>query len=317
MSDQSKRTWEGTGFDDATEGFMKTESASEPPKRVVVPPNPLSRPPAPPSRGRSAGTSAIIVVMVVFIVALGGIILWRTFLDIDPTDPDRPVATQSPAPQEDASTTIDSGIVVRTESGSDATTRQQDVPSASQQPDASASADVGSAATSSVRPAVANRADKPTTAVPRGGAAERVPPAATAKVESDEVTSSVPSPASSSKVEPAEKIESVTKSAPTAKTSAQPAKAAATTSALMTITPAPKGAPVYVVQVFASPDRQDAEEWLRILRARQVQDATITEQRIKGETWYRVRFGQFGKRQDAEHAALKVGVAQPWIARLK
>lgn len=85
----------------------------------------------------------------------------------------------------------------------------------------------------------------------------------------------------------------------------------------MAITPAPKGTPVYVVQVFASPAREDAEEWMQILRSRNVRDGFISEQRIKGETWYRVRFGQYSKRQDAEHAALKVGVEQPWIARIK
>ena len=74
---------------------------------------------------------------------------------------------------------------------------------------------------------------------------------------------------------------------------------------------------LYVVQVFSSPSRDDADEWLQILRERNVSDGFITEQRLGGEAWYRVRFGQYGSRQDAETAAQQLGFSNPWIARVR
>jgi cell division septation protein DedD len=75
--------------------------------------------------------------------------------------------------------------------------------------------------------------------------------------------------------------------------------------------------PMYVVQVFSSPSRDDAEEWAEQLRNKNVSEVYIAEQPIKGQMWYRVRFGRFTRREEAEFAALKVGVAQPWIARIR
>ncbi|MBU3741757.1 MAG: hypothetical protein FGM24_05665 [Candidatus Kapabacteria bacterium] len=328
MSDQSKRTWEGAGFDDADDGFMKNEEASGTPKRVVVPPSPQSRPPAPPSRSRSAGTSAIIVVMVILILGLGGVILWRTFLDIDPTDPDRPVASQTPAPDREVSTKLDSGIVVRTEGGNHASANGSATSTEFQQQDAAAAARASSSTKQQTRPVEATQVEKSTSAMPADVAVAAAPVTTKVPSRSEKALESTSRPESKGKAEPARaepapKTEPVPKEEPVLKTVSAPkgmpasAKAASATTAMMAVTPAPKGTPVYVVQVFASPDRQDAEEWLQLLRSRRVQDAMITEQRVKGETWYRVRFGQFNKRQDAEHAALKVGVAQPWIARVK
>lgn len=79
----------------------------------------------------------------------------------------------------------------------------------------------------------------------------------------------------------------------------------------------PSASALYVVQVFSSPSRDDADEWLQILRERNVSDGFITEQRLGGEAWYRVRFGQYSSRQDAEAAAQQLGFANPWIARVR
>jgi len=87
----------------------------------------------------------------------------------------------------------------------------------------------------------------------------------------------------------------------------------------MTTTPPPntKAKPLYVVQVFSSPSKDDAEEWLQSLREKKVNDGYITEQQIKGQPWYRVRFGQYEKREDAESAAMNMGFTQPWVARIR
>lgn len=76
-------------------------------------------------------------------------------------------------------------------------------------------------------------------------------------------------------------------------------------------------AQLFVVQVFSSPSRDDAEEWLQSLRSKNVADAYITEQKIKGESWYRVRFGQFSTRDAAEAEALRLGFREPWVARIR
>lgn len=75
--------------------------------------------------------------------------------------------------------------------------------------------------------------------------------------------------------------------------------------------------PAWVVQVFASPSRDDAEEWLQQLREQRIPDGYIVEQKVKGQSWYRVRFGQFATRNEAEQAAVNRGFAQPWIARVR
>ena len=75
--------------------------------------------------------------------------------------------------------------------------------------------------------------------------------------------------------------------------------------------------PAWVVQVFASPSRDDAEEWLQQLREQRVPDGYIVEQKVKGQPWYRVRFGQYATRDEAEQAAMNRGFRQPWIARVR
>ncbi len=81
--------------------------------------------------------------------------------------------------------------------------------------------------------------------------------------------------------------------------------------------PATTNGPAWVVQVFASPSRDDAEEWLQQLREQRIPDGYIVEQKVKGQSWYRVRFGQFATRSEAEQAAGSRGFAQPWIARVR
>jgi cell division septation protein DedD len=227
-------------------------------------------------------------VLVTAIVVLGGIIVWRTFVDMTPNHAGSSMVMES---NETATGTerVDTGIVVRQEqANSTATTVTADITAAEQTQNVSQSPD---------RPAVpAERSIATAAAVPTNSevASSQKPAQGPATAVSDRPSTKSPAMPSSA-----------------------PANAPAKTRPSMAITPAPKGTPVYVVQVFASPARDDAEEWMQILRSRNVRDGFISEQRIKGETWYRVRFGQYSKRQDAENAALKVGVEQPWIARIK
>lgn len=81
--------------------------------------------------------------------------------------------------------------------------------------------------------------------------------------------------------------------------------------------PSTKAKPLFVVQVFSSPSKDDAEEWLQSLREKKVNDGYITEQQIKGQPWYRVRFGQYERREEAEAAAMNMGFTQPWVARIR
>lgn len=102
------------------------------------------------------------------------------------------------------------------------------------------------------------------------------------------------------------------------KPSAAPApRSVAPPSVPTTVQKSTKTDALYVVQVFSSPSQDDAEEWLGVLRERQIADGYITEQQIKGQTWYRVRFGQFATRAAAEDAAVELGLRQPWIARVR
>ncbi len=96
-----------------------------------------------------------------------------------------------------------------------------------------------------------------------------------------------------------------------------PAPASKPTRVQAPTTTSSDAAAVYVVQVFSSPSRQDADEWLKRLEQQQVNDAYLTEQELKGETWYRVRFGRFSSRVEAEAEALRRGFRQPWIARVR
>ena len=290
MADQTHRTWDGAGFGDEDEGFMKSEQEPSQTRRIVPPPT-QTPPPRPPKGTGGRSTGILVGVLVAAILVLGGIIVWRTFVDMAPNDTESTAVSRSDETST-AAERIDSGVVVRQEqaiSTSAATTESASVASDNTGPKESQTSTRVSA--SATRPA------STVTAVP---------------------SSSDVSSATNPVTEPSTTIDDKSARQPAASSSPITASAApAKSRPSMPITPAPKGPPVYVVQVFSSPARDDAEEWLRILRSRNVRDAFIAEQRIKGDTWYRVRFGQFSKRQDAEHAALKVGVEQPWVARIK
>lgn len=74
---------------------------------------------------------------------------------------------------------------------------------------------------------------------------------------------------------------------------------------------------LFMVQIYSSPSREDAENWLGQLKARQVPNAMITEQEVKGRTWYRVRYGRFETKESARTSALELGYSQSWIDRVK
>lgn len=74
---------------------------------------------------------------------------------------------------------------------------------------------------------------------------------------------------------------------------------------------------IFTVQIYSSPSREDAESWLGQLKAKQVPNAMITEQEVKGRTWYRVRYGKFETKDAARASALELGYSQSWIDRVK
>ena len=73
----------------------------------------------------------------------------------------------------------------------------------------------------------------------------------------------------------------------------------------------------WVVQVHSSPSVDDADEWLQQLQTRNVADGRIEPVTQQGRIWYRVRFGRFATRQEAEQAALQLGYRNAWIDRVR
>ena len=73
----------------------------------------------------------------------------------------------------------------------------------------------------------------------------------------------------------------------------------------------------YVVQVYATPSKEDAESWLRKLESKNIGNVFISTQKIRDIEWYRVRFGSFKSEEEARKAALHLGFAQSWIDRVK
>ena len=74
---------------------------------------------------------------------------------------------------------------------------------------------------------------------------------------------------------------------------------------------------LFTIQIYASPSKEDATEWLNKLQSESINDAFISEQMVRDEIWYRVRFGNFKTKQEAQAAALKLGYSQTWIDRVK
>ena len=74
---------------------------------------------------------------------------------------------------------------------------------------------------------------------------------------------------------------------------------------------------LYIVQVYSTLSREDAEEWLSKLKNKNVHDAFISTQRVRDKVWYRVRFGAFETKEEAKNSAIKLGFAQSWIDRVR
>lgn len=86
-----------------------------------------------------------------------------------------------------------------------------------------------------------------------------------------------------------------------------------------TPTPTPTGqsAPLFVVQVYASLSQADASEVVEQLRRRGFSNVYVTPAQIRGQTWWRVRFGPYNSRLQAEEAALSAGFSNAWIIRVQ
>jgi septal ring-binding cell division protein DamX len=71
------------------------------------------------------------------------------------------------------------------------------------------------------------------------------------------------------------------------------------------------------VQVFASTNADDADEWNDRLRRKNVEDSRIEMIEKQGQLWYRVRFGRFTSRQEAEQIAQTMGFRNAWVNRAR
>lgn len=73
----------------------------------------------------------------------------------------------------------------------------------------------------------------------------------------------------------------------------------------------------WCIQVFASTNADDADEWEARLRSKNIIDSRIEIVDRQGQTWYRVRFGKFKSREDAEQLAMNLGFSNAWINRIR
>ncbi len=74
---------------------------------------------------------------------------------------------------------------------------------------------------------------------------------------------------------------------------------------------------LFTIQIYATPSREDAEEWLSKLRNKNIRDSFISKHQIRDQIWYRVRFGKFETKEEARSTALRYGFAQTWIDRVR
>jgi cell division protein FtsN len=74
---------------------------------------------------------------------------------------------------------------------------------------------------------------------------------------------------------------------------------------------------LFIVQIYASQSKEDANFWLKKLKEQNINDAFISEQIVRDEIWYRVRFGSFATKTEALETASKLGYAQTWVDRVK
>jgi hypothetical protein len=73
----------------------------------------------------------------------------------------------------------------------------------------------------------------------------------------------------------------------------------------------------YTVQVYATPSKEDAEDWVKKLQNKNIKNVYISTHKKRENQWYRVRFGSFATLEDAKLAALKNGLTHSWIDRVK
>lgn len=73
----------------------------------------------------------------------------------------------------------------------------------------------------------------------------------------------------------------------------------------------------YAVQVMSSISKDEANKALKNLKSKGISSASITKKSLNGKTWYRVRFGSFDDRKQAQNAAKKAGYSNSWIDRVK
>ena len=73
---------------------------------------------------------------------------------------------------------------------------------------------------------------------------------------------------------------------------------------------------VFTVQVYTSPSKDDAEDWMKILKRKNI-NGFISTQKMRDKVWYRVRFGFYDTREEARAAAEKLGFDQVWIDQIR
>lgn len=73
----------------------------------------------------------------------------------------------------------------------------------------------------------------------------------------------------------------------------------------------------FVVQVYASTSQLDALEVAEQLRRRGLLNVSVSSAHIRGQTWWRVRFGPYATRLQAEEAALNAGFSHAWVLRMQ
>ena len=74
---------------------------------------------------------------------------------------------------------------------------------------------------------------------------------------------------------------------------------------------------LYSIQIYASPSKEDANEWVQKLKKKKLGDVYISTQVIRDKVWYRVRCGYFKTKELAKSAADHFGFSQSWIDRIK
>lgn len=74
---------------------------------------------------------------------------------------------------------------------------------------------------------------------------------------------------------------------------------------------------LYSIQIYASPSKEDANEWVQKLKKKKLGEVYISTQVIRDKVWYRVRCGYYKTKEEAKAAADNLGFSQSWIDRIK